>query len=693
MEQYSSIQQLLKKEDGQKDRKPIYPPTVIQAVFDGKTGASLEAILAQFNSVYVQYQGTPKDTRLIIPKEMRRAGLTITYMDMESNTITERANSAVQKDNDHWGLDVNWSRVDELSLSGDISVSAKGTWIINGKDTGVKALGPKGDTGLTPWLKTIDNKLHFSYDNVTWEPCSDYIAGYFRVEGNKLQISRDNKSTWENVSDFIAAWFRWNDNKIQISRDNKTWTDFSGKFADNVHIKGYVANYASLPNGAAQGDIYGVGPTYAAEDTAHTNPIYRYYVRNANTWVDNGQFTSIAAGVVQETGDSDTEVMSQKAVTEKLSELESKERSITEDVDLAFCDNKGNSIVNFIGGHINTKNFTSKKTTQIENNSNADFSICDENGNAIVDFVDGHIKTKKFSSKNGQSKSSNFPFGIKSSLYFYRSARLMRPNAQPLIIVIGQSNADGRADYTSAPTWLKDNNYQVPGYKVWDALTNNFKDYNVLGMTGNGGDVPGSDGSGKNKFAFDAFFAHQYLADNPSKTLYMVRTTLGDTGLYDQPTQGSRNWTWSPDTDNIVEGCNSLLLSLQEKVYRALIFAKDNNIELMPIAILWHQGEKDASSEASIKAYKTNLSNLISWVRGLFDMPHLAFINAYINGEYSESYARINPIFNEINKEDFYTKTVNMEGHYNMLPDNIHFNAQGLEYMGNQMYELFKQLV
>lgn len=304
MEQYADVQQLMKKEDGQKDRKPVYPPTVIQAVFDAKTGASLEAILAQFNSIYVQYQGTPKDTRLIIPMEMRRAGLTITYMDMDSNTITERANSAVQKDNDHWGLDVNWSRVDELSLSGDISVSSKGTWIINGKDTGVKALGPKGDAGLTPWLKTIDNKLHFSYDNVTWDPCSENIA----------------------------AWFRWIDNKIQISRDNKTWTDLSGKFADNVHIKGYVANYASLPSGAVQGDIYGVGPTYAAEDTAHTNPIYRYYVRNANTWVDNGSFTSLSAGVVQETGESETEVMSQKAVTEKFTELGSEVSKIFSEI-------------------------------------------------------------------------------------------------------------------------------------------------------------------------------------------------------------------------------------------------------------------------------------------------------------------------------------------------------------------------
>ena len=291
MEQYNSIQQLLKIEGGEK--YPVFPPTVIQAVFDAKTGASLESILAQFNSVYLQYQGSPKATRLIIPVEMRRAGLTITYMNMEGETITERANSAVQKDNDNWGLDINWSRVDELSLSGDIAVSAQGTWMINGKDTGVKAVGPKGEAGITPWLKTIDNRLHVSYDNVNWEPCSDPITPYFR----------------------------WYDNKIQISYDNKTWADLSGTFADNLYIKGYVATTSALPSGAAQGDIYGVGPTYAAEDTAHTNPIYRYYVRNAGTWVDNGAFTSIAAGIVQETGDSENVVMSQKAVTEKLSEL------------------------------------------------------------------------------------------------------------------------------------------------------------------------------------------------------------------------------------------------------------------------------------------------------------------------------------------------------------------------------------
>lgn len=314
-----SIQQAYKKEPGEDKRKPVSFTTPIQAVYDGKTGASLEAILAQFNSIYVQYQGTPEATRNIIPKEMRRAGLTITYMDMESNTIMERASSAVQKDNDYWGLDVNWSRVDELSLSRDIAVSANGTWIINGEDTGVKALGPKGDTGLTPWLKTIDNRLHFSYDNVTWEPCSENIAAWFRFSATS--------------SDSQAGTI----GRIQISRDNKTWTDLSPEFRNYLRIQSYVATTSALPKNQVVGTIYGVGPTYAADDTAHTNPIYRLHVWNGTSWVDNGKFTSIAAGVVQETGDSETEVMSQKAVTEKISELGSTVQSIDLDVSMTLA--------------------------------------------------------------------------------------------------------------------------------------------------------------------------------------------------------------------------------------------------------------------------------------------------------------------------------------------------------------------
>ena len=86
---YASIRQMDKLDEMLGRRFPFYPRTVIQAVHDGRTGASLEAILAQYNNIYVQYQGTAGRTRNIVPKEMRRKGIIISYVDMQGNAITE----------------------------------------------------------------------------------------------------------------------------------------------------------------------------------------------------------------------------------------------------------------------------------------------------------------------------------------------------------------------------------------------------------------------------------------------------------------------------------------------------------------------------------------------------------------------------------------------------------------------------
>ena len=104
----------------------------------------------------------------------------------------------------------------------------------------------------------------------------------------------------------------------------------SNDFINNLHISRYIGANDSLPtSGIAEGTIYAKGPYYAEDDALNDNPIYRLWVYawkgNTLAWQDNGEFTSIAAGVVQETGDSETEVMSQKAITEKLSKLDSKD--------------------------------------------------------------------------------------------------------------------------------------------------------------------------------------------------------------------------------------------------------------------------------------------------------------------------------------------------------------------------------
>lgn len=199
--------------------------------------------------------------------------------------------------------------------------------------------GDKWKYSYSTIFRNYENKLQYSVDEgKTWEYCSDYIAHYFRFYNNKIQISHD-KLNWEDLSDEIAAYFRFQAisggerpesvGKIQISRDNKTWTDLSPEFTNHLRIAGYVVEYANLPTDKPVGTIIGVGPTTDEKG----NKLYRFYVYDGKSWVDNGSFTSIAAGIVQETGDSENVVMSQKAVTEKLSEINQELKS-TVDISL-----------------------------------------------------------------------------------------------------------------------------------------------------------------------------------------------------------------------------------------------------------------------------------------------------------------------------------------------------------------------
>lgn len=353
------IQQLIKKNSQEGRYEDIFPKTFIDAVLDKESGVTLTDILAMFNMLFISYNGSRSQTRLQVPSSLRREGLWVTYVLYDKTVVTEWY-SAEAIDDTTFGDSANW-RDGSNALVGDISISSDGYWVINGEVTNIKA---QGEAGITPILRVgSNNHLQVSYTNgssyvdvssnpvftqfrvsnnklqqstdlgESWSNISEELAYKFRESGNKIQMSKDLGSTWQDVSDYIAAWFRFtgttgssqadNVGKIQISRDNgATWSDLSGEFTNSLHIKGYVATVGALPSTAVQGDIYGVGPTYDTSDTEHTNPIYQLYVKNSTGWVNNGRFTSIAAGVVQTTGTSTTEVMSQDAVTRELTDLE-----------------------------------------------------------------------------------------------------------------------------------------------------------------------------------------------------------------------------------------------------------------------------------------------------------------------------------------------------------------------------------
>lgn len=321
------IQQLIKKNSQEGRYENIFPKTFTDAVKDKESGKSLIDILSSFNMYFLSYNGSREQTRLQVPMSIRKTGLWVTYVLYDKTVVTEwYAGEAI--DDDSWKSPDNW-RVGTNMLVGDISVSSGGYWVVNGVITTAKA---QGEQGITPMLRVgSNNHLQASYTNgSSWVDVStNPVYTQFRINNNKLEQSVDLGQTWTVVSDYIASWFRFtgttgssqadNVGKIQISRDNGvTWSDLSGEFTNSLHIKGYVATVPNLPSTAVQGDIYGVGPTYDPSDTEHTNPIYQLYVKDSTGWVNNGKFTSITAGVVQTTGTSTTEVMSQKAVTDEL---------------------------------------------------------------------------------------------------------------------------------------------------------------------------------------------------------------------------------------------------------------------------------------------------------------------------------------------------------------------------------------
>ena len=384
-----STQQLIKKNQsgGYQD---IYPKTFIDAIRDKESGMSLSDILDGFNMYFLPYVGSPESTRLLVPKLLRRQGLWITYVKYDKTVVTEWYAGEDISDK-AWKNSSNW-RIGNNNLVGDITISSDGNWVVNGENTGVKA---QGEPGITPLLQIQDNKLQVSYTNgTTWNTISDYIAAWFRMSATRASTAGDKICT------------------IQISRDEgKTWNNLGESFTNSLHIKGYVSSVGSLPSSAVNGDIYGVGPTYDASDSEQTNPIYNLYVKTNGGWIDNGRFTSIAAGVVQTIGTSESEIMSQKAVCDIVGLSEYPTFSESKDYAVGAVVNYEGKLYEFTAEHAqgawigtdvtetSLKNNQSKIIDKLKNNTYniSEDSIC-------PDFTSYFIRKANIKSNNQSKK-------------------------------------------------------------------------------------------------------------------------------------------------------------------------------------------------------------------------------------------------------------------------------------------------
>jgi hypothetical protein len=279
-----------------------------------------------------------------------------------------------------------------------------------------------------------------------------------------------------------------------------------------------------------------------------------------------------------------------------------------------------------------------------------------------------------------------YVLGNNSLLQYKRGVAMNIGDYNPLIFVAGQSNADGRGDKVNAPQWLVDMNYKIDNYMMWNRIAGKFQAWE-LGVN------TGSYENNKNQFGFDIFFAKKWLDANPGKKLYAIKETEGGIPIgYQRAVDEKRSACWSPEIEKIPNGENSMCEQMIERIHKAFAYAKQNGILLLPQCILWHQGEADMT-DIRRPVFKTNLELLLGWLRGIFGSPAMPIINGQISDYYVTTYPtdNANIVFSEINNIDSYFKTVSMAGQPTV--DGVHFTEAAYEYLGNAMYDYYKQFM
>lgn len=111
----SDNSQLFKKENN--GYKEVYPLSYIQNIIDAETKEKLSDILIRYNHIYVPWQDNVTDTRLSVPKLIRRKGLWISY-DKEGTLYTEyfKLSTLDAMIDSYWESDDNWETVPNLEF-------------------------------------------------------------------------------------------------------------------------------------------------------------------------------------------------------------------------------------------------------------------------------------------------------------------------------------------------------------------------------------------------------------------------------------------------------------------------------------------------------------------------------------------------------------------------------------------------
>ena len=164
----------------------------------------------------------------------------------------------------------------------------------------------------------------------------------------------------------------------------------------------------------------------------------------------------------------------------------------------------------------------------------------------------------------------------------------------PVILVAGQSNADGRVNISELPTDIH-YNYCQWSYGSGDFLKadGHFKPFFPTVARTALGDCWG----------FDAI-VYYLFEQQLQRPFYVIKQTMGGTAIDTTCTKSTHGWFWSVDADK-----KSLLKAFERQIDDCLPnLPKNYDIK----CLIWHQGESD---QPAADRYHDNLKKVINHLR------------------------------------------------------------------------------
>ena len=263
-----------------------------------------------------------------------------------------------------------------------------------------------------------------------------------------------------------------------------------------------------------------------------------------------------------------------------------------------------------------------------------------------------------------------------------------------VIIVAGQSNADGRVSNSELPDYIKRHGYK---HCWWS--------YGSDTISGNGHferfwpRVARPDN--KERWGFDAVV--YYLLDQHTKRdFYIIKESLGGTAIDTACVSTSgMYWNASPDylasTAAADKGGKSLLKAFTENIGACI----DNELARLKggfkiRAFLWHQGESDKKMAAH---YYDNLKAVVAYVRSYLiektgdqHYADLPFFCGTFSGDSRDRSEEIVQAMYRLEKEDSNFHVVDASD-ATIQTDRLHFDAQGAELLGRRFYQKMTDVV